>query len=475
MLKLWAYLLVLMVAFAALAGCSKPSASPAPLQAIVVTATSTAEPTPTEVATTAFVVVTATPTPMVMTATRTPIVVTATPEVIVVVPPTPQVVVVTATPTATPYPSPTPEPTPTSRYTSQGRVLEATATPILAPKLESTPTATPTPIPTATSTPSPTATPTPIPTATPRPAVNTIEGAKLLALDLINEERVSRGLYPVTFGTSQVAQEHAENMLASCYLSHWSLRGLKPYIRYSELGGYQANGENISGQQRCYGSSYREWTLEDAVRAYTDDLLTSPGHLKNIVNPLHRKVNIGLAHRGANFWLVQHFEGDYVHYDVLPSITEGTLILRAEGSLKNGAVLDPNAAPQLYYDPPALTFAPEELKTTECYSYNSEIGAFRPPLDPNSSYSHDPLVRSVGACYDPHTERAKNLPTSVANPRWITARKLRHDSKSFILEARLNGRPQDYANGYYTLVLWGITPSGSGVISEYSILVDWLE
>ena len=70
-------------------------------------------------------------------------------------------------------------------------------------------------------------------------------------LALINAERRIAGLAPVVLGDNDAAQLHAEASLEGCFGSHWSLDGLKPYMRYSLADGYQSNGENGPGGNYC--------------------------------------------------------------------------------------------------------------------------------------------------------------------------------------------------------------------------------
>ena len=74
-------------------------------------------------------------------------------------------------------------------------------------------------------------------------------------LELINEERVRRGVPPVELGDNWAAQLHVESALENCFFSHWGIDGLKPYMRYSLAGGYQSNGENGSGGGLCIKAS----------------------------------------------------------------------------------------------------------------------------------------------------------------------------------------------------------------------------
>ncbi len=65
--------------------------------------------------------------------------------------------------------------------------------------------------------------------------------------------------------------------------------------------------------------------------------MESPGHRRNILEPSHMKVNIGIAWDRYNVQMFQHFEGDYVEYQVLPQIHGGDL--KTLGRTRNGAHL----------------------------------------------------------------------------------------------------------------------------------------
>ena len=145
-------------------------------------------------------------------------------------------------------------------------------------------------------------------------------------LDLINEARSRAGVPPVVMGTNNVAQIQADQLLEDCVSSHWGTDGLKPYQRYSLAGGYQVNGENFSGHGECgLADTLLSWN-DDPMEMVADSvagLLDSPGHRETMLSPEYRKVNIGLAWDRNVFKVVQHFEGDYVEFDVLPVIEDG--------------------------------------------------------------------------------------------------------------------------------------------------------
>ena len=77
------------------------------------------------------------------------------------------------------------------------------------------------------------------------------EDERMLALMLVNEARASAGVPRVTLGENPAAQAHAESMAEHCFLSHWGMDGLKPYMRYALAGGFQVNGGLCSKRPNC--------------------------------------------------------------------------------------------------------------------------------------------------------------------------------------------------------------------------------
>ena len=198
-------------------------------------------------------------------------------------------------------------------------------------------------------------TPTPTPTPPPVPHLLHVEEKEYM-LELINQRRADAGSPSVVLGDNDAAQLHADANLANCSSSHWGADGLKPYMRYSLAGGYQANAENVSGLDYCikFGEGYTAiGSTLPKVRDVVQSFMESPGHRDNLLNPSHKKVNIGFAWDTFNFFTVQHFEGDYVHYTTLPSLEDGVLSLK--GRVKNGAFFGAGRQVPLtvQYDPPA--------------------------------------------------------------------------------------------------------------------------
>ena len=378
--------------------------------------------------------------------------------------------------------TPTPQPT-------------ATAIPTMIP----TPMPTNTPMPTITQLPTNTAVPrnapTPIPTSETvlSPDLRHLE-EKQYMLELINTERAKAGLDPVVLGDNIAAQLHAEAALENCFASHWGIDGLKPYMRYSLAGGYQSNGENGSGSDYCIKASdgYRAiQSINTEISEAMEGWMDSPGHRRNILDRWHKKVNIGLAWDRYNFLAYQHFEGDYVEYDELPSIQDD--ILSLSGRTKNGARLDSDRdlGIQIYYDPPPYALTRGQVTRTYCYGSGFQIAALREPLSGGWFYNEDEFVKFHNPCPDPY-----DVPADARGPRshdeahrfwkaaydlsqklierstivpWITARKWSVREGSFSVTADLSDLIAEHSDGVYTILVWGKLGIEDKVVSEYSI------
>lgn len=379
-----------------------------------------------------------------------------------------------------------------------------TATPVPTTRSR-TPTSSPLPTPTPTLVPSPTPpsppptkllTPTPTPVPVTRPDQRHID-EKLYMLELINSVRLGAGVTPVVLGDNIAAQLHAEASLEGCFSSHWGLDGLKPYMRYSLAGGYQSNAENTSGLDYCIRPYENYWPISrielETIEAM-EGWMSSPGHRDNILRAEHKKVNIGLAWDRYNFTAIQHFEGDYVEYDQLPSLKEGVLSL--SGKVVNGATFrsKQDLGVQIYFDPPPQTLTRGQLSRTYCYGLGILVAAIRPPLTGNSYYTEDKFRFTYQSCPDPYNvspdalaprspdealefwatayNASIEVPERSITVPWITALDWTATSESFSLEADLSEVLDAHGPGVYRVTVWGLLGGESVVVSEYSIFHD---
>ena len=317
---------------------------------------------------------------------------------------------------------------------------------------------------------------------------------KRYMLALINAERKKAGVPPVELGDNIAAQLHAESALANCFSSHWGIDGLKPYMRYSLAGGYQSNSENASGSDYCIKENdwYEPiWSVEEELRSVVEGLMDSPGHRETILDKWHKKVNIGLAWDAYNFPAYQHFEGDYVEYDKLPSIDNG--LLSFSGRVKNGASFhdSEDLGVQIYYDLPPYTLTRGQVARTYCYDSGLPVALLREPLSGDWYYDEHEFTKFYKLCPDPYDvpanapvarshdeavvlwkqayrESESQAEQSVTVPA-ITAFEWIAQDDIFLVTADIEDLLMAHGNGVYTIVLWSVVVGEDVVISEFSI------
>jgi uncharacterized protein YkwD len=107
-------------------------------------------------------------------------------------------------------------------------------------------------------------------------------------LDLVNQERTSRGLVALEMDDSlkQVARAHADDMFRRGYFAHNTPEGVDPFQRMNAAGiVFGLAGENLA--------------LAPSLQIAHEGLMNSPGHRANILNEGFRKVGIGVLDGGV--------------------------------------------------------------------------------------------------------------------------------------------------------------------------------
>ena len=322
-----------------------------------------------------------------------------------------------------------------------------------------------------------------------------VEGQRLMLM-LINQQRDLAGREPLVLGDNQAAQLHAEASLRNCSVSHWAADGLKPYMRYSLAGGYQYNTENVSGSTYCPDASKGYLpgpSIEDEIREAMRGFMASPGHRANLLDRWHRKVNIGLAWDEYSFVAVQHFEGNLVEYDQMPSIEEGVLLISGTARREVIFEADEDLGISVIYDPPPHPLTRGQLSRTYCYDLGLPVASLRPPLTGDWYYIEDEISESYQAetCPNPY-----DIPSSSSAPRtpeeaeeqfekarisslarvnhsvtipWVTASDWTISGQDFAVAAELGDMLAEHGSGVYTVVVWGKQGSEDVIISVYSI------
>ncbi|MBV9240397.1 MAG: CvpA family protein [Acidobacteria bacterium] len=106
-------------------------------------------------------------------------------------------------------------------------------------------------------------------------------------LELVNQERTSRGLKPLVIDEElrKVARAHSEDMFVRGYFSHYTPEGKDPFDRMREAGvNFRTAGENLA--------------LAPTLQLAHTGLMNSPGHRANILHTQFGRVGIGILDGG---------------------------------------------------------------------------------------------------------------------------------------------------------------------------------
>jgi len=120
-----------------------------------------------------------------------------------------------------------------------------------------------------------------VPNSTPEPSLES------QMLDMVNEERTSRGLKPLAADPQlvPVARAHSADMWSRGYFSHYTPEGEDPFERMKDAGiRFRTAGENLA--------------LAPTLQIAHTGLMNSPGHRANILNPAFGRVGIGIMSGG---------------------------------------------------------------------------------------------------------------------------------------------------------------------------------
>lgn len=134
----------------------------------------------------------------------------------------------------------------------------------------------------------------------PAGAENLYSAEEKQMLDLINEERVEQGVSPLQFNSllNEASSAHSREMIENNYFAHGSYDGTSYWQRLQDFS-YQSSttAENIA------------MTVPFDVQKAHENLMASPGHRTNILNPDYNEIGIGI-------WV-----GDYTYNGVTYSNT----------------------------------------------------------------------------------------------------------------------------------------------------------
>jgi len=271
------------------------------------------------------------------------------------------------------------------------------------------------------------------------------------AVSLINEDRGKKGISPVQLSDNGAAQRHAEEILATRQLSHWTTDGMKPYMAYTEYGGLGYVGQNAgiggyytdsliencrSGRYLCDDMDVSENIKELEHSMVYDDASSNWGHRDNILDPHHTHVSIGLAFDSYTFAMIQNFEDNYVEFD--EPITDDNRHITLSGRLSEGQIY----GIAIYYDPLPTPQLYEEHRDDAFYEMGIDAAAVAPP-----SYYYDSTI-------------------NISASRWDTS------GRSFDIQFDLRPAIREYDDGVYTITIWLDSDGEQFPVTSYSVVID---
>lgn len=120
-----------------------------------------------------------------------------------------------------------------------------------------------------------------------KPGTAVCEADEDKMLELLNQERTSRGLQAVRMESNlrDLARDHSADMLARGFFAHNTPDGVDPFERMAARGiEYEYAGENLA--------------FAPTVEIAHSGLMNSPGHRANILKPEYSKIGLGCRDAG---------------------------------------------------------------------------------------------------------------------------------------------------------------------------------
>ena len=263
-------------------------------------------------------------------------------------------------------------------------------------------------------------------------------------------------------------------------------------MRYSLAGGYQKNGENwFWGYEGITGVGDIPREITKAMTS----LMNSTSHKPTILDPWYRKVNIGLSWNRQSFVAIQHFEGDFVEFQRLPSLAKGRLSF--VGTIRNGVKFASNDAlwVEVWFDPAPKELTLGQLIRVNGYDAGTIVANIRRPLPAGYFWPNDhgstevrkvprpgdfapnaPVPSSIlerGTIMAKAYENNKAVGSSLVTYPFVTADYWRLGIESFFVSADMNAVLDTQGPGVYSIMLWApFSGTDEKVnISHYSVFV----
>jgi len=148
---------------------------------------------------------------------------------------------------------------------------------------------------------------------------------KLYQLDIINQSRRKNGAGPLKLDihASRLANMTSLEGAQNRYISHWNMKGEKPYHRYAFAGGKDHITENIYYEEGSFVDGPQKKDPATLMKGGHDSFMAEKppmdGHKKACINKYHTHVGIGYAIDGSTFSYYEEYIGRHLIFGAVPS------------------------------------------------------------------------------------------------------------------------------------------------------------
>jgi uncharacterized protein YkwD len=299
-------------------------------------------------------------------------------------------------------------------------------------------------------------------------------------LGVINEDRQSAGLQPITLSSVPSGQQHADSMAYYGYFSHWDNQGYKPYMRYTLLGGTGGVEENVAlnycttsepNSTQDVAAPCSLQTVENAINGSewmmmnNDTACCSNGHRTNILDPIHNQVSLGVAYNSTTVFLVEDFENDYIGSESLQVsggvVTfQGSILSYQKGWMESVS----GAEISVYFDPTPSNISLSDLRMlTSCDQY-SELSEPASCQYQGAYTSGTPISTVFYPC------PAGRVCSSSGNYTYAQQWQMKYGTSDFDIVFSISALEAAYGSGVYTFYLWPAEVA-TGPITSLSVFV----
>lgn len=198
---------------------------------------------------------------------------------------------------------------------------------------------------------------------------------KLKQLAVINKSRkkFKAGEVKLDILASRVANKMCKEAADNKYISHWNLKGEKPYQRYAFAGGYDHVSENAFGEwsteSYINSSATISVMMNNGHNTFMSERARSDGHKKNIINQMHNFVGIGFYLSENQFRYYEEFIDRYFEFENIPAqlnINEqGSITVKTDGKNFPYFLI-------IYREDIPEPLKPEQLEMTGSYKDSSD-------------------------------------------------------------------------------------------------------